>query len=130
MRRAPLRRLLLLLSFAGVTAQAQVAVVGVVEDPSGAAIASVRVTLDHMSARTDAGGQFRFDSIALGPHRIQVNAGAAFDVLKTDIAVRPGMAPLVLKLRLAAVQEQVEVTESDIRPTVDTSANLDTTKIT
>src|SRR5258705_9339417 len=39
------------------------------------------------------------------------------------------MPPLVLQVLLAAVEESVDVTADDGRPSVDTAANLDTTTV-
>src|SRR5579872_3775423 len=112
---------------------AQIAVTGVVLDPSGAALAHVPVSLTGgrrtVTATSDASGRFRIDGVAPGRYRLRVKAGASFDVLDRSVVVREGMPPLTLKLTLAAVQEQVEVTESAVRPSIDTGANLNATKI-
>jgi hypothetical protein len=39
------------------------------------------------------------------------------------------MAPIVIQLSLAAVEESLDVTADDARPSVDTAANLDTTTL-
>ncbi|HEX3579391.1 MAG TPA: TonB-dependent receptor [Thermoanaerobaculia bacterium] len=101
---------------------------GTVVDPSGSAVAGATVSLQGSSTTTDNLGQFHFDAVAPGRTRIEV-AADAFQPLRRDVTVAAGMAPLVLKLSLATVEESVDVTADDVRPTVDAAANLDTTTV-
>ena len=120
---------LLILQFLAAAASAQVPVTGTVVDPSGGAVAGATVSLQGASAKTDALGQFRIERVTPGRYRIDVAAGDAFKPLRRDVNITASMPPLVLQLSLATVQESVEVTGDEIRPTVDTAANLDTTTL-
>jgi len=101
---------------------------GTVVDPSGGAVTGATVSLHGSSTTTDSLGRFHFDGVAPGRSRIEVTA-ASFKPLRRDVTIASGMPPLVLQLSLATVEESVEVTADDVRPTVDTAANLDTTTV-
>jgi hypothetical protein len=119
---------LFLIAAAGLSAQ--VAVNGTVIDPSGGAVAGAHVSLKastgNAAAVTDELGRFRIEGILPGRYRLDVIAGDSFKPLRRDISVAAAMPPLVLQLSLAAVQESVDVTADEVRPSVDTAANLDT----
>jgi hypothetical protein len=121
--------LVLFLQFFAATAWAQVAVSGRVVDPSGAAVAGATVSIQGSSAKTDEMGRFRIERLAPGRQRIEVVAGQAFRPLRRDVTIAASMLPLVLQVSLATVEESLEVTANDVRPTVDTAANLDTTTV-
>jgi hypothetical protein len=105
-----------------------ISVAGTVVDPSGGAVTGAVVTLQGSSATTDSLGHFHIDAVTPGRFRIEV-AADAFKPLRRDVTVAAGMAPVVLQLSLATVEESVDVTADDVRPTVDTAANLDTTTV-
>jgi hypothetical protein len=106
-----------------------VSISGTVVDPSGGAVPGAAVSIHGSAATTDTLGHFQIDAVAPGRSRIEVSAGDAFKPLRRDVMIAPGMAPLVLQLSLATVEESVDVTADDVRPTVDTAANLDTTTV-
>jgi hypothetical protein len=127
-----------ILAFASITtaASAQILVTGTVTDPSGAAVQRAAVTLKAAargpaiaSAETDDLGRFRVGPVAPGHVVIFVDAGPSFARLRRDAVAAAGMAPLELQLALAAVEESVDVTADQIRPSIDTAANLDTTTL-
>ncbi|MEA2327733.1 MAG: Carboxypeptidase regulatory-like domain, partial [Thermoanaerobaculia bacterium] len=105
-----------------------ISITGTVVDPSGGAVPGATVSLHGSSTTTDNLGHFHFDNVAPGRSRIEVTADS-FKPLRRDATIAPGMAPLVLQLSLPTVEESVEVTADDVRPTVDTAANLDTTTL-
>jgi outer membrane receptor protein involved in Fe transport len=105
-----------------------ISISGTVVDPSGRAVPGATVSIQGASATTDNLGHFHFDAVADGRSRIEVTADA-FKPLRRDVVIAPGMAPLVVQLSLATVEESVDVTADDVRPTVDTAANLDTTTV-
>jgi hypothetical protein len=117
---------LLATSFAAV---AQVVFTGTVIDPSGAGVPHATVTLNGISTTTDDSGRFRFDSVPAGRATIEVKAGEAFVPLRRNVNVAASAAPLQLQLALAAVEASVEVTGEEVRPSIDTAANLDTTTV-
>ena len=128
------RGLALLLSLiAAGSLTAQVAINGTVVDPSGGAVAGANVALKmstgNAAAVTDDLGRFRIEGIPPGRYRLTVSAGDAFKPLRRDLSVTPAMPPLALQLALASVQESLDVTADDVRPSVDTAANLDTTTV-
>ena len=74
-------------------------IVGMVVDSSGRAVRNAGVVLDgHSSVETNAGGQFRFDSLAPGTHRIAVRA--------------IGYTPFMATVRLAAGTADARITLS------------------
>ncbi|MEA2238092.1 MAG: hypothetical protein QOC81_2816 [Thermoanaerobaculia bacterium] len=126
------RTLIAFLFFASVNARAQVVVTGTVTDPSGAAVAGANVSVrgtTNVSAVTDDLGNFRIGALTPGRYRLDVNSGDDFKPLRRDVNVSPAMAPIVIQLSLAAVEESLDVTADDARPSVDTAANLDTTTL-
>jgi outer membrane receptor protein involved in Fe transport len=126
-------RALYLILFVAVVPMVQaqtVDVSGTVVDASGGAVASalVSVVSTHTSVRTDGDGRFHI-ALPAGRYTLNIDAGAAFLQLRQTIAVRAGMQPLTLQLKLAPVEETVDVTANDVKPALDTSANLDTTTL-
>lgn len=121
--------------FLAATAAAQVTVSGSVTDPSGAGVPRAAITLNSRDAvvaetASDDRGLFAFDRVAPGRYTLQISAGSAFNALRREInvgAVAP--PPLALRLALATVEESVDVTADEIRPSTDTAANLDTTRL-
>jgi hypothetical protein len=105
-----------------------ISISGTVADPSGRAVPGATVSMQRLSTTTDDLGHFHFDGIAAGRSRIEVTADA-FKPLRRDVVITPGMAPLVLQLSLATVEESVDVTAGEVRPSADTAANLDTTTV-
>jgi hypothetical protein len=113
---------------------AQVNVTGVVVDPSGAAVANMDVALRRghtvrAHSTSDALGHFRFTAITAGTYTIEAGGGA-FAASRLDLTVGATESlPVTLRLRLAAMQESVDVAASEPQPSVDTSANMDTTSV-
>jgi hypothetical protein len=105
-----------------------ISITGTVVDPSGGAVTGASVSFQGSSTTTDNLGHFHFDAVTPGRSRIEVTADS-FKLLRRDVTIAPGMPPLVLQLSLATVEESVDVTADDVRPTVDTAANLDTTTV-
>jgi Carboxypeptidase regulatory-like domain/TonB dependent receptor len=125
-----LRRLLRLSVFlVSAVASAQVTIIGTVVDPSGAAVPGAAVSLQAHRAKTDDLGRFTMAGVMPGRYQVEVSAGHAFTRLHRTIDVTAAPQPFVFQLALAAVQESVDVNADDVRPTLDTSSNLDTTTI-
>jgi outer membrane receptor protein involved in Fe transport len=124
------------LLFLAAAASAQVTVTGTVVDPSGAAVANAAVALHAgsatvASATSDEQGVFRFDGVMPGRYQLVVDGGSSFSHLRRSVSVgATPPQPFRLQLALAALQESVDVTADEVRPTVDTAANLDTTRLT
>jgi hypothetical protein len=114
--------------FGSLLLAAVISITGTVVDPSGSAVPGATITLQGSSTTADNLGHFHFDAVAPGRSRIEVTADS-FKPLRRDITIAAGMAPLVLQLSLATVEESVDVTADEVRPTVDTAANLDTTTV-
>jgi hypothetical protein len=113
---------------------------GTVTDPTGAAVPGASITLLPPAGRdaalatttSDAAGRFRLPAVAPGRYRVHVEIGGdVFDALDRAITISTAeRKPLVLQLRIKALQETVEVTADDARPSVETGANVDQTSVT
>jgi hypothetical protein len=115
----------------------QLALTGTVVDPTGAGVPRATVALKPStgrgatiaSATADDLGRFRIERVVAGRYEIDVDAGRAFAPLRREVDVMSATPPLVLQLALASVRETVDVTGEEVRPSVDTAANLDTTTV-
>jgi outer membrane receptor protein involved in Fe transport len=110
------------------------AISGFVSDPSGAAVAGATITLRMGTTSTapaisDQHGQFRVERVAPGRYQIEVKAGDAFTTLRQSVTIDASTPPLQLTLSLSAIEESVDVTANEVRPSLDTAANLDTTTL-
>jgi hypothetical protein len=129
----------LLLVAAVMPALADQPLTGTVVDPTGTAVPGLTVTVDPASGSnaaslttiTDASGHFRIEHLPPGRYRVRVEVPESFSPLGVDVNVRAQEPPaaVTLHLQLATVRENVEVTSTEVRPSVDTGANLDTTSI-
>ena len=94
------------------SAQQQVAVTGIVRDPSGAAIAGADVALRtahfNASTKTDSNGHFAFTSVADTAGSVRV-AAAGFSSAEQDWSTNADQAELTLELRPLGPSEQVIV---------------------
>jgi hypothetical protein len=124
---------------AAVAAVAQVAPVqGTVTDPTGAAVAGASVSLFAVSTHggalsattSDNQGHFRFQPPSPGRYRIHIDAGETFAGFDRTITVGPSeVTSLALQLSIRAIQESVDVTADEARPSVDTGSNVDQTSV-
>lgn len=95
-------------------AQQEILVEGLVQDSRGAAIEGAEVTLRRLEAgqdqrvRTDAGGRFRFSSVADGRYAVTVSA-QGFAASEQRLSVAGQSATLTLSLSPAGVNEAVAV---------------------
>jgi Carboxypeptidase regulatory-like domain len=119
--------LLMLLAAVSTWAQFTASIQGNVSDPSGAAVAQARITLEnlatHVTATTtsDSDGGYRFISLAPGPYKISIEA-AGFSKTGTNVTLETSQnlsVPLTLKVGTAS--ESIEVTaENPIFNTAET----------
>jgi hypothetical protein len=113
-----------------------VAVTGSVVDPRRAPVAGAAVTLKQepaatvASAKTDAAGRFRFDSVADGDYSIEVeHEGFAHSVTPMHVRGR-APAPLAIVLMLTSVVTKVTVIgDESAQVSTDISQNLDTASV-
>jgi hypothetical protein len=116
-------------------AQSMVPLTGTVVDPSGAGVAGATITLKGESGgpaitvTSDEAGRFRFAGLSPGRYVVDVAAGEELSPLHRTVTITATNSPLKLALALAVVEESVEVTAEEVRPSVDTAANLDTTSL-
>ena len=116
----------LLLTAAGADAQITGSVVGAVQDSQGGVVPGALVTLssDRLAGGpvtfvTDAGGQYRFPSLAPGVYTLTVTLSGFATYVEEDIPVRVGgTIERRITLRLAPVAETVTVTGEG--PSIDT----------
>jgi TonB dependent receptor len=75
-------------------------------------------------------GAFASRGLRPGAIGIHVEAGDSFDVLDRLITVgSTETKPLILRLSIRPMRESLVVTAEDVRPSVDTGANLDKTSV-
>ena len=106
-------------------------VIGVVTDPSGAAIAGATASLHNplsnyqQMENTDQSGTFRFTNVPLNGYHLSVKS-AGFSTWQQDLAVRSTVPMnLEIKLTLAGAQTtiQVEASNSDLLENIPTAHN-------
>jgi hypothetical protein len=118
--------LFLLLGTAPASAQVTAAISGTVEDPSGAAVSGVTVTIKSLetgSSRvttTDASGAFRVTALPLGRQEITADKVGFKRVVSTGINLIVGQE-LVVNLQLDLGELTQEVTLSEQEPLVNTT---------
>jgi TonB family protein len=113
-----LAALALLLPVASLTVQAQAdrgAIVGIVQDPSGARVPFCRVVAKNRDgsnqeiAKADAAGEYRFGAIPAGNYTVEF-ASPGFALARFDVAVAAGRAQrLDAKLELGSVSERIVI---------------------
>ncbi len=105
--------------------------IGVVTDPSGAAIAGATASLHNplsnyqQMENTDQSGTFRFTNVPLNGYHLSVKS-AGFSTWQQDLAVRSTVPMnLEIKLTLAGAQTtiQVEASNSDLLENIPTAHN-------
>lgn len=129
----------LLLAATAASLRADQPLSGTVVDPTGSAVPGLTVTIQTASRGnavatatvTDSSGHFRMDHLTPGRYQVRVEVPESFAPLSVEVSVRADEppAPITLHLQLATVIESVEVTSSEIRPSIDTGANLDKTSV-
>jgi hypothetical protein len=113
-------------SLAPVWAQVTAAISGHVEDPSGAGVNDAMVTVKNLetgatrSVTTDAAGDFRVLSLALGLHEVKVEKSGFKAAVRTGINLEVGQ-DAVLSLRLQVGDIAQSVTVSGDAPLVNTT---------
>ena len=125
-RRLPVSCFLLVLLLASTAfAQFSGSVQGTVVDPSGAAVAKAEIDITNLDTAvaihqtSDAGGNFRFNSLAPGRYEVNVTL-QGFATEKLSFTLTTGETrSLPVTLRLASAQQSVEV--SDQAPVLDTA---------
>ena len=117
------------------TASSGVVVAGVVQDQSGAVLASATVDLVNasgavaQSATADAVGIFRFDRVAPGTYRLRANF-EGFKPASTRVRVgarAPSAQKLVLEI--AAIAQEITVSNSAADVSTNASSNVDAVTI-
>ena len=112
-----------------VGAQVGVPLSGVVTDPSGSVVPSAMATLKTAAGatktcRTDEAGAFRFEGLPPGSYEVQVErTGFAASTTRVRIANRPP-GPLQIRLRIAALREEITVQGAGLQVNSAVSDNL------
>jgi len=110
-------------------AEAATSLSGIVTDPSGSVVPGATVTLKAaagatQTGRTDEVGAFRFGGLPPGSYEVQVeHAGFLVSKTRVDIGTRPP-APLRIRLRIAALREEITVQDPSFQINSATSDNL------
>lgn len=125
-------------SLLNLSASAQVlygAVVGAVEDPSGAAVPNATVTIKNtatsltLTATTDSGGRYSFTNTPAGVYDVAISASGFRSLTKTGVIVAVNTVTRAdLKLELGQVSEQITVEASPAvlqTDKTDTHAEID-----
>jgi len=113
--------------WAQAVANAQIS--GVVTDPSGAPIASAKVTVTQTATglsrttQTGADGSYVLPELPVGPYQMEVQASGFGTYLQTGINLQVSESPKInVSLRLGQITEQVEVTANASMVKTDTTA--------
>jgi hypothetical protein len=118
-----------------VTTDSQVQVSGAVDDPSGATVSGAKVELLDSngslvaSATTLLNGQFRIAATP-GDYQLAIIRDGFATSVSTLHLHDPVIAPLLIKLKIAELSQQVNVDASVGSSATDPSANQDTTTVT
>lgn len=112
-----------------VAAQAGTSLRGIVTDPSGSVVPSATVTLKSATGRTQTGrsdeaGAFRFEGLTPGTYEVLVEH-TGFVASTTQVRVgnrRP--SPLQIRLRIAALREEITVQDASLKVNSAASDNL------
>ncbi|HEX8129786.1 MAG TPA: TonB-dependent receptor [Pyrinomonadaceae bacterium] len=121
--------------FAQASAPATAAIGGRVTDAQGAGVAGAIVTLyarapqlRRLTAVTDAGGAYRFESLAAGEYLIEADARGFAPAIGQKVRVERGQTTtLDLALEVAGVRAEVVVTAADTPQLVDEVSKAITT---
>src|SRR6266498_3653035 len=122
-----------LLLWSGVAAQSGVILSGMVEDPTGAAIAKTRLTLinqatgEKREAVANGAGSFSFENIPPGQYSLQATA-KNYETNEQAITVGaqpPAWIKIKMKIR---VEDEVTISESSVEPVISPGRNADTIK--
>src|SRR5579885_2758000 len=116
---------LVLLSAGAAWAQFSGSIQGIVTDPSGAAVAQAKVTLENLdthvsaSTTTDASGGYRFLSLAPGHYQISVEAAGLSDARTTITLDQNQNLKVPIAVKVGAATETVTVTAEN--PLINTA---------
>lgn len=108
---------------------------GTIVDPSNAPVPSARVVLksgaiEQQTVATDLAGTFRFLPVGPGSYELRVNVPGFDPVLRPiRIAGSRGPAPLLIRLTLASVKEQVEIAAEEKVVSAQAGSNADTISV-
>lgn len=124
---------LLGMALVGQTGAPTVAITGTIVDPSNAPVPSVRVLLKagdaELETTTDAAGQFRFGQVVPGDYEIHA-AFPGFDpVVRRVRAGARNPQPLMIRLTLASLKEQLDVPEQEKTVSPQANSNMDTISV-
>ena len=108
---------------------------GTVQDPSGARVAGVKVTLrplpggEARAGETDETGRFRFAAIAAGLYELRAEAqGFKASLVKVSVGTKPPV-PVRIVLSLADLKEQVTVNSGAAQLSIEADENMDTVRL-
>ena len=101
---------------------------GQVTDPSGAAVAMAKVTLNASSgpvatATTSSDGSYAFNDVMPGGYTVGVSAPQLELPQAAEVTLRPGPQTLDLRMQVASVTQQIEVQETANTVTPEASNN-------
>jgi len=122
-----------LLLWSGVAAQSGVILSGMVEDPTGAAIAKTRLTLinqatgEKREAVANGAGSFSFENIPPGQYSLQATA-KNYETNEQAITVGaqpPAWIKIKMKIR---IEDEVTISESSVESVISPGRNADTIK--
>jgi len=112
-----------------VAAQSGVPLSGIVTDPGGAVVPSAMVSVKtaagtRRTCRTDEAGAFRFEGLPPGSYEVRVEH-TGFVASSARVRIGNGTPrPLEIRLRIAAVREEITVQGADLRVNSAVSDNL------
>ena len=103
---------------------------GKVVDSSGLVMPGAQIKLfqgDSLIQETTSSSTGQFEmAVASGAYRLEVSA-ADFQPLRRNVSVTPNMAPLTVSMKLAAMAQNVNVTEDTSKVNTDADSSLNTT---
>jgi len=118
--------IVLLVSAIPARAQVSAAIVGNVEDPTGAAVKDAKITVMSLetgatrAVNTDDSGNFRALSLPLGPQELKAEKNGFKSVVRTGITLEVGQQAVV-NLRLEVGEFVQEISVSEEAPIVNTT---------